>query len=144
MPKPFQLIRAQQEDALDTLKTTMGMDHKVRPFINSPNLTRDTVIGDLTFATFTGGAAKTVTTWSDPYNDPLTGQLVIRGEAVPFICTGNPANETVRGYAVLDDMDALVGAAYLDTPVTIAAVGDGVEIEPVIDAPAFGVNGVPS
>jgi hypothetical protein len=133
------LPRDLQEDALTGLTTTLAATSKLHLFTNQPNLTRDSILADFTPATFTGSTAKTVAVWSAPFNDPTDGLLKVRGEAVPFIASAVAVPETIRGWYLTDMAGTgYEGAGYLPAPVEIAAVGDGVEVEPVIEATAFG------
>ena len=93
------------------------------------------VPGDLTKATFTGGASKvTISATMQKFKDPQTGEWIIQ---IPEIAggwhwqTGDTANlpQTVYGYALTNlAEDTLWGTALLDAPVVLNAAAQGVDI----------------
>ena len=98
-------------------------------------LTESIVIGGLTLATFTGSTPKAGAAGSQQAGvQSLTGQQVITILAPAggwrWECTATPGvPETIYGFALIDDAGAVVlAAAVLDTPVTIAAIGDFIDL----------------
>lgn len=124
------LSRANQDAALTDFTTAMGATAKLALFINTPPLSRTMAFEDFELATFTGSTPKTITTWTDPYTNVQTGERMVTGLGGAFIATAVPTPETIRGYLVLnaaaDDWEYV---RYLDKPVAIAKVGDGVNLD---------------
>jgi hypothetical protein len=92
-------------------------------------------VAGLSFATFTGSAP--IAGAAGPQgvgNDPLTGdQLITILTPIGgwrFVCTVTPgAPEVIYGFAMTDNAGAvLLGAQLLPTPVTIASVGDEIDL----------------
>lgn len=102
-------------------------------FTPSPTVT----LGDLTFATFTGSAAKTVVTGTqlvvhDPVTDGYGVQLKEGAGGFNFVCTAAPTSpETITGYAVILNGVTLIAAARLDADKEIRVVGDFVELDSI-------------
>lgn len=94
-----------------------------------------TTFNSMNEATFTGGAAKSAGTGTQPnFRDPVTGNFVIdlkepAGGWV-WICTADPVSpETIYGVIITDNADAVtLGSGLLDNPVTISASGDAVDV----------------
>lgn len=123
---------ATREDCLTGFTGGAGMGAKMILFANDAALTKNTILADLTEPTFTGYAISTAVTWSVPFNDPLN-RTVVAGSSKNFICTGGTPDDTIYGYAIVDStaMDLLFAERF-DAPVPIAAVGDGLTVEPVL------------
>ncbi len=104
--------------------------------VNAPfALDENLVLASLSFATFTGSAPKAGAAGAQGVgNDPGTGQQLITILAPVggwrFVCTVAPgAPETIYGFALTDNAGAvLLGAALLDTPITITLVGDEIDL----------------
>ncbi len=101
------------------------------PFTPDENL----VLGNLTLATFTGSAAKVAGTGTQGTGvDPATGEQIITildpAGGWRWECTAAPgAPETIYGIALTDNgVTVLYGVEPFDVPVTIAAVGDQVQV----------------
>lgn len=99
----------------------------------TPDLDLD--IGTLVEATFTGGAALDVTSGvQDFFYDVSTGLLTITllepAGGWTWVCTVDPLTpETVYGCWVSDTANTgLIGSFLLDSPVTIAAAGEGLTV----------------
>lgn len=103
----------------------------IAPFTPAPT----TAFGDLTIADFTGSAAKTAAAGAQQaYLDPITGEWVVQlvepvggwhWEATAL--TNLP--QTVHGFVVTNDDDTeTLGSQLLDTPITINAVGQGLNL----------------
>lgn len=97
--------------------------------------TEDLVIGDLTFATFTGSAPKAGATGDQQSGiDPPTGDQVITilapAGGYRFECTVAPgAPETIYGWALTDNAGTtLLAVGTLTSPVAIAAVSDFIDL----------------
>jgi hypothetical protein len=95
----------------------------------------DSVIGDLTEATFTGSAALAVTTGTQTvYYDMATGKRVVELKEPAggwhWQCTVTPgAAETIYAVYLTDNADAvLYGIMLLATPITISAAGQGLDV----------------
>lgn len=96
-------------------------------------------VGDVTLASFTGGALKAVTVGDQQtYYDMSTGtrllQLLEPAGGWTWICTADPASpQTVYGYIVTDMANAVVyGSGLLPNPVTISEAGQGISIPRII------------
>lgn len=119
------------DDCLTALTTAFSTTSKLHLFTNQPVIGPGTAVADFAQATFTGSAAKTVATWSDPYNAPGGGERVVVGASQTFIATAVADSETIRGWYLTDMAGTgYEGAAYLDTPVGIDEVGDGLTVVP--------------
>lgn len=119
--------------AADTTKlaaaTAMHAHLAAAPF--TPNL--DMVLGDFTEATFTGSAALSLGTGTQPiFYDAETGLLTINLEdpagGYVWTCTVTPgAPETIYGIYLTDNADAvLLGAEAFANPQIIAEAGQGI------------------
>ncbi len=98
----------------------------------------DLDLGDLTFATFTGSAAKALGTGTQPvFVDASTGlrTIVLKEPAGGLVweCTADPvAPETIYGVAVTDTADAVLHAVLpFVNPVTIDAADQAVLSPPL-------------
>jgi len=125
----LQLMRPLLEAALAELTDGVGAaglldGAKVVLFVNTPALGPDTLYSDLTIATFTGYAASTAIVWVAPGDSSETQLPVVYGDAKTFTCSGDPLDNTVTGYAIVDKSVApvLLAAALLATP---EVIGDG-------------------
>lgn len=104
------------------------------PFTPGLNL----VSSDLTYATFTGGAGKVGGTPPQlQIRKSDTGQwgvLAIEPTGgAKWVCTAAPASpETIYGWALRKDGTTLVFTQLLPEPVTIAQVGDFVEVTAIM------------
>lgn len=95
---------------------TIGLNGaKIYPFTNEVAPTKTTTAADLTAATFTGSAAKTIT-WGTPYLN-ASGDWEVRSGLETFTTTAD-VNETIYGFAVVDgaDVTKLHMAFLLETP----------------------------
>lgn len=93
---------------------------KVLLFVNQLVPDVDTVLGDLTEAAFTGYARSGVVTWAvgGAINSSEVNTPVIVGDGKLFTCTGTAVEETVTGYALIDETptpDRLLAVQMLDT-----------------------------
>ena len=95
----------------------------------------DAVIGDLTLATFTGstpkgGVAGAQQVGINPATQEQTITILAPVGGWRWECTADPAApETIFGYALIDDAEAvLLATAQLITPVTIQAATDFVDL----------------
>lgn len=125
------LARTQKEAALDALVAGDLMGAKVMLFVNDVALSEDTVTADLTAPTFTGYALSSAVTWSAAYEED--GQMVTAGGSKTFVCSAGPADDIIKGWAVVTGMgsDFLFGQ-ILDNPVPIADTGDGITVLPIL------------
>jgi len=122
-----------------------GDEAKVILFQNNVTLTKDTVIADLTPATFGGYAAKVLGA-GDPTSgiNPATGQWELRMRepvgGIEFTTSGTSnLPQTIYGYAIVsEDGTELFASKKFDTPITLTAN------QQVIDVPqpkiTFSVN----
>lgn len=99
----------------------------------TPN--EDLVVGDLTFATFTGSTPLVCGTGTQPVGiDPNTGQQVISikepAGGFRWECTADPSPaENIFGFALTDNAGAtLFAVEAFDAPITISASGQFIEI----------------
>lgn len=95
------------------------------------------VLADLNFATFTGSAAKTITTGNqvvirDEDSGALGVQLKEPVGGLNFVCTAAPGSpEVITGYAVILNGVTLIASARLDANKSIGFVGDYVDLSAV-------------
>jgi len=100
------------------------------PFTPGENL----VTADLTFATFSGSASLVCQNAPQEAGvDPATQEQKVTIIAPlggwRWECSATPGSpETVYGYALVDDGGVLLGVALLNNPVTIAAIGDFLDL----------------
>lgn len=121
-----------------------GSEQKIRLIKEPFTLDKGLVIGDLTFADFTGSTAKACGAGEAQAGiNPLTGQRMIRlrepAGGFEWFVTGTPnLPQTIYGYAVTNNAgDALVAVALLDDPVTLTAEGQVIDIpQPIVEFPA--------
>lgn len=99
------------------------------------SLDENLVATDLTYAAFTGSTPKAGAAGAQGVgNDPLTGDQIITNLAPVggwrWVCTVAPgAPETIFGFALLNStLATLLGAAVLDTPITITNIGDEIDL----------------
>lgn len=125
--------------AADTATLAAATAMKVHLVIASfvPALDLET-IGDLTLATFTGSTAKsagigTAQTFYDVANGLRSVQVLEPAGGWHWTCTADPASpETVYGWVLTDTAGTTIwGSALLDSPVTISAAGQGLDIDQV-------------
>lgn len=116
-----------------TLAAVAAMKVHLAKAVFVPSL--DLLVGGLTEATFTGSAAKSAGTGTQPtYYDAADGLRTIRllepAGGWSWTCTAAPGSpETIYGYYVTDNAGTtLYGAALLDEPVTIDDAGQGVTV----------------
>jgi len=124
----------QLKAALTDLATNLFDDCRVILFTNDIALDQNTVLADLTLATFDGYAQSSILTFSDPVNAEDSGAEIVPGHAL-FICTGDTTPNTIRGYALLNGTPPatkLVYAVKYDTPKEVAVEGDFVRVEPAM------------
>lgn len=121
--------------ATDTTTLDAVADVEVILFINNVTLGPDTVIGDLTPATFDGYAAKAKDAAApSTYTDPATGDIIISIPAPAggwlWQTTGTTnLPQTVFGFALTDSTGAdYYGGELLSEPVTLDAAGQGVQL----------------
>ena len=98
-------------------------------------LTEDLVAADLELATFTGSTPLAQGLGTQLVGiDPLTGEQIVTLEAPApgwrWECTVAPgAPQTIFGFGWFNvDQTVLLGAAKLDNPIQIAAVGDEINL----------------
>lgn len=118
----------------DTLLASLSA-MKFRLIINPFNSELATVYADLTFASFTGSAAKTATAGAQTVLfDPLTGMWAIQilepAGGLTWVATAAiDPTQTVYGITLENNaMNVLIGTQTLDTPVPISQIGDSVTV----------------
>lgn len=121
-------------EALQIVKDSTAIDDmSVRLFQNDLIPSPTTVIGDLTVATYTGYANQTAGSLGAPYKDAL-GNAIQEYDAVYFGATGSAIGNVVYGYYLVGGTGVLAGkllaVVRFDEPVTMAAVGDVVLVQP--------------
>lgn len=109
--------------------------NKIALIVEAFSLTENLVFADLVLASFTGSAAKAGAAGAQQAGtDPLTGDQVITILAPAggwrWECTVAPVTpQQVVGYCLLDNAGAvLLAAAILDNPLSVAQVGDFVDL----------------
>lgn len=135
---PMKALRLQLGDLLAADTTTLAPAtnaNKIALVNASFTPNENLAIGDLSFATFTGSTPKAGAAGTQGVgNDPTTGDQIIT-ILTPvggwrWTCTSAPtAPETIYGYALTDNAGAtLLGVAALPAPVSIALVGDQIDL----------------
>ena len=119
--------------AADTTSLGASTACKVHLFNNAASIGLDMVLTDFTECTFTGSAALSVGTGTQPTSydasdGVLTMDLLSPVGGFNWTCTATPsAPETVYGYYVTDSTNAILYAAgRLPNPLTINASGQSV------------------
>jgi len=104
----------------------------VKLFQNDVTPTRDTVIGDLDIATFTGYTSPAAVVFGDPFINS-EGNAEVLGGQVQFTQTGTTITNTVYGYYVTDTAGTkLLAAERFATPRTMDAANKAIIIVPRI------------
>ncbi len=135
---PMRAVRLQLGELLAADSTTLAPGvsaNKIALIAAAFNLNEALVIGDLTLASFTGSAPKAGTTGAQGVGtDPMTGEQLITILAPAggwrFVCTVAPgAPQTIYGFCLTDNAGAtLLAAEQLPSPITIASVGDEIDL----------------
>lgn len=94
-------------DQLDAIKTASLDGGSLRLFQNDYVPNKDTVLADLTIATFSGYANKTIATWNDPFLDPA-GLATCLAPLQEFVQTADTISNIIYGAYYLDSGGALV------------------------------------
>jgi hypothetical protein len=104
------LTKEEQADALDAQIAAWGATPHLHLFTNNNTCTRDTVLGDLTEAAWTGYAAVALTTWPSAaeQGDGIHAQST-NGNAPTFL-NSTAGNVTFYGGYITDNGGDLVGA----------------------------------
>lgn len=104
------------------------------PFSPGPYLTFD----DLTFADFDGSdPLHAVSAATQVFTDPANGEQIMQVQEHAggwhWVVTGDTnLNQVIYGYALLNaDGDALIAADLFDLPITLNAIGQGVDVPQV-------------
>lgn len=92
----------------------------------TPTIDGDTVLGDLTEATFTGHDAQQLDSWDAPAI--VAGKGVMTHPQLAWELTAG-AGESITGYAVYDGAGKLIFVQLFDAPRVLAAVGDQLTID---------------
>lgn len=87
-------------------------------YTNNVAVDKNTVLGDLTEANWTGYSRATVVVWADPFLSNDTGIPVMVGDAKTFLCTTNADDLAVQGFALVEEgsPDKLLAVEALQTP----------------------------
>jgi hypothetical protein len=119
---------------LTVLTAVGGTFHLPTLRLNTSNVvvTPQTPVGSLTEPTFTGYAPVVGVTWGTPENQTNGGGAVF-APSETMVCSGGTPADTIRGWFLTDSGGTtLLLYVPLAQPVQIAAVGDGVTVQPVI------------
>jgi len=136
------LTRAQANEVMDSIAAfpmaSPASPWKVGLFTNNIQPNADTVLADLTEASFTGYAKVTTTTGdSETQNDPLSGERVVYfpppAGGFHFEATATPgAPVNVYGFFLCDNAGTtLLGAQHFGSPIVISGVGQAINIAEV-------------
>lgn len=118
-------VKAARRKMLTEVKTGMLDGGECILFQNDVNFTLNTLLADLTVATFTGYADVTLTTYPDPYTEP-DGTASLDSPQCVFASSGSAVQNTVFGWAVKDAAGLLVGGGNFENPIAFNDVGDAV------------------
>lgn len=132
--EPLILTKAQKAALLTAMTATGGIleSTKVILFQNDYQPTEDTVLADLTVATYTGYAAATTGTWGAVQELP-TGQLRRTAQHSQFNPTGTATTNTIFGYGLTNSAgDTLIGALRFDEPKPMTNALDAIIVEPIV------------
>lgn len=100
-------------------------------FANNLTITPETLLDDLTLATFVGYTAVTAPVWSVAFQDPQ-GAMAITAPSKTWIATAATPVNTIYGWAITDEDDTgLLIASLFPLPIVIDAVGKGVTAQPL-------------
>jgi hypothetical protein len=113
---------------LGKLKTAYYDAGKIGLFTNTPTITRNTVLADLTEATFVGYAQVTLTTFGAAFLDPSGNYADIVAPLAQFTMTATTTLQTITGYFLLDKDGIYVGAELLPAPIPLTSVGQTISI----------------
>lgn len=132
---------------IDAIKVIVGIGNfddvptvKIALFTNDVTPSRFSTFADFDLATFTGSAPKDfgLELAAVSYTDPLTGerllQMVPNNTSSAWVCTVTPvAPEIIYGYIITNaDGDEYLGGDKFETPITINAAGQGIDVPDVI------------
>lgn len=110
---------------------------KIGLFKGSPNITVDTVIGDLTEADYDGYAQQALGTLGVQYQD-ANGAEQRDAALKTFIPTGATTPNVITGWFLTDTSGAFfLGGEYLDQPKVMASVADHL---PIVVSVALAAN----
>jgi len=121
------------EDALLTALSAMPagalLDNpKIKLFTGGPSpITRNSVIGDFTEATFGGYASAVADTIGVPINLPSGVGRGIPTATGNFVCTGAPF-EVILGYWIEDFTSHFIMGETFAAPIAIASAGDFISL----------------
>jgi len=127
----LQWTRVQMKALLTGLKAADATldGAKVRLFMNDVTPDMDTVLGDLTTATYTGYADSADLVWGVPYVNSL-GAVEMAAGSVEFSPSDDAAPCTIYGYAILDEAAGLFAAERIEPPFPMVAADDNLIIVP--------------
>jgi hypothetical protein len=105
---------------------------KVHLYVNNLDPIPSNVLADFSEATFTGYAAATLASVA-PYYDPAQ-KVNMAGVSQLFVATAAMPNNLIYGYYITDSTDTYLWFAELfqGGPISIAAIGDGVQVIPIL------------
>lgn len=135
------VMAAQLAELLEDLAGTVGIAEvfvgaEVHLYTNAPTITKDSVVGDFTEATFTGYAAVTTVTWSAaPGNVGNVGK-VMYAQVVFTAGAITPPGETCNGFYMTDSgATALYSAEEFADPVPFDEPADFLELDLYFELP---------
>lgn len=128
-----QLMYAFMREILTDLKATDAAldDCIMKLFKNNVALSPDMVVGAFEEADFAGYAVPTEVVWGTPYIDDDNNAVMV-GDQKTFVATGDTPVNTIYGYYITTTAGVLKYAERLETPVVIAATGEGLTVVPKI------------
>lgn len=121
--------------AADTATLANATPNKVALVASSFTPSRALALGAITLATFTGSTPLSAGSGTQQvFTDPVTGLKLIQVKEPAggwnWICSATPTlPETIYGWVLLvNDLSAILGSGLLDTPIPVAASGQGLSI----------------
>lgn len=115
---------------------------KVGIYVNNIAPTPNTVMADLTEASWTGYARSGTVTWGTPILSNETNLPAVVGDVKSFTVTANPDPQTMQGYflaATISSVDHLLAIAPIANPITPAA-GTQIDVQPRVGLDDEAVN----
>lgn len=124
---PSVVVQPARRASLEEIKTNLLDTGSLRLFQNDVAITDETVVGDLTVATFGGYANVAVALWNAVYTE--TGGLAACNTPLThFAASGAAPSNLIYGWYYLAAGGALFAAGNFDEPIPMGAVGNALPL----------------